>query len=219
MAIVLAIPDPHSPFTHPLAWKFVGQLKKQYKPDFIVFLGDVGDFYGVSRFVKDPDGPNPGKEVTLCEDGLQEAYRLFPNAKVCVGNHDTRIAKRAAEASIPACALHPISHIIGCPPGWEWADNHIIDGVLYTHGDGFSGKNAALSAAEVNRMSTVIGHIHAFAGIQYTSNGRNQIFGMNCGCLIDLQAIAFAYGKHSKHKPVLGCGLVINGVPHFMPLV
>jgi len=30
--------------------------------------------------------------------------------------------------------------------------------------------------------------------------------------------LAFAYGKHFKNKPIIGCGVVIDGVPYAEPM-
>jgi hypothetical protein len=36
--------------------------------------------------------------------------------------------------------------------------------------------------------------------------------------MVDVDAYAFQYGKNSKDKPVIGCGVVIDGVPSFIPM-
>jgi len=67
--------------------------------------------------------------------------------------------------------------------------------------------------------STVFGHFHSFAGIQYLSSTEmGTHFGMNVGCLIDQTQYAFKYGAKLKQRPVLGCGVVVKGVPHFIPM-
>jgi hypothetical protein len=99
-----------------------------------------------------------------------------------------------------------------------WADHWEFDGIIYEHGDPFSGKDAAIKAAEQNMQSTVIGHVHSFAGIQYSANSKHLIFGFNVGCLIDKDAYAFAYAKKIKRKPILGCGIITNGIPQFIPM-
>ena len=37
---------------------------------------------------------------------------------------------------------------------------------------------------------------------------------MDTGCGIDNAAYQFAYGKHTKQKPVLSAGVVLDGVPY-----
>jgi hypothetical protein len=39
------------------------------------------------------------------------------------------------------------------------------------------------------------------------------------GCLIDRSAYVFRYGENNKFKPTLGCGVVIKGVPYFVPMI
>jgi hypothetical protein len=68
-------------------------------------------------------------------------------------------------------------------------------------------------------QSTVIGHIHAFAGIQWNANPRHLFFGFNVGCLIDRHLYAFKYGKKFKNKPILGVGLIENGIPKYIPML
>jgi hypothetical protein len=96
---------------------------------------------------------------------------------------------------------------------------HIVDGVLYTHGTGVSGKNAALNLALQRRSSTVIGHVHSFAGVQYHCNSTSRIFGMNAGSGIDIAAYSFNYGQDFPVRPVLGVGIVLNGKEaQFIPM-
>ena len=88
---------------------------------------------------------------------------------------------------------------------------HIIDEVLYEHGTGSSGKDAAMNLAIQKRISTVIGHVHSYAGVKWHSNPKSRIFGLNAGCGIDCKQYAFHYSKAFPVRPVLGCGIVFNG--------
>ena len=36
------------------------------------------------------------------------------------------------------------------------------------------------------------------------------VFGLNVGCGIDDEAYAFVYGKHSRNRVTLGCGVVFG---------
>ena len=44
------------------------------------------------------------------------------------------------------------------------------------------------------------------------------MWGLAVGCGVDQRSMAFAYGKHFAKKPVIGCGVVIDGVPHAVPM-
>ena len=59
--------------------------------------------------------------------------------------------------------------------------------------------------------------MHSFAGVQYSNTGTT-VWGMNAGCLIDIDAYAFEYGKHHPKKPVIGTGIIIDGIPQFIPM-
>jgi hypothetical protein len=112
-----------------------------------------------------------------------------------------------------------MQEIMQAPETWDFKWYHEIDGVRYVHGDGFGGTHAAREAAIINRQSTVIGHHHSNGAIYYVANSKEMIFGMNVGCLIDINAYAFNYARKNKFKPTLGCGVVLEGIPSFIPML
>ena len=67
-------------------------------------------------------------------------------------------------------------------------------------------------------MSVVMGHVHSVAGVKFGAGPLERWFGMDVGCLIDRKAWQFAYGKHMPKKPILGCGVVIDGTPYYEPM-
>ena len=69
---------------------------------------------------------------------------------------------------------------------------------------------AAMQAAD-SFQSTVIGHFHAAAGVMFKANDNARYFGMNVGCGVDYHTAAMQYGVKFARKPVLGCGVVIDG--------
>ena len=44
-------------------------------------------------------------------------------------------------------------------------------------------------------------------------------FGMNVGCLINQKSMAFNYAKNFKTRFILGCGIILNGIPRLLPIV
>ncbi len=216
---VLAIPDFHAPFEHPDAVEFLKWAKKKYAPDVVVDLGDEIDFHALSDYDTDPDGYSPGHELDKAIEHLQELYNLFPNVKVCTSNHTARPFKRAYKSGIPKAFIRDYREFLKAPIGWEWADKHEVDGIIYEHGEGMSGNQGAIKAAVGNMQSTVIGHLHSDAGIQYLANDKHLIYGFNVGCLLDRHAYSAAYGKHMKKKPILGVGIIDKGIPTFIPMI
>ena len=141
---------------------------------------------------------------------VSKYVKAFPKVRMCKGNHDAFPVRQAATVGIGERYLKSYSELLHLPKTWEIADEFIINDVLYKHGINCMGKEGALNSAIQERMSTVIGHSHAFGGCKYSANKRDIIFGMNVGCGIDIDAYAFAYGKYDKNRPTLGCGIVFD---------
>ena len=216
--IVLAIPDLHIPFHHKDAFRFLLAVKRKYNPNAIVNMGDLEDWHSISMHDHDPDGLSPGMELEELRKGVKPLFKLFPKMLICTSNHGSLPLRRAFKFGLPSELIKSYKDILEMPNGWKIADSWELDGVVYEHGEGASGQQAAIKSANANMQSTVIGHIHAFAGIQYSANSKHLIFGFNTGCLIDRHKYAFAYGKKIKAKPILGCGIIRNGVPTFIPM-
>jgi hypothetical protein len=215
----LIISDTQYPFAHRDHLPFLQALKEKYKPTSVVHIGDEMDFHALSDYDHDPDGDSPSREYERGMEDMYRLYKLFPSAKACVSNHTARPFRRAYKCGIPTAFLRSYAEFLKAPPGWEWADRWVIDNVLYEHGEGCSGKFAHLKAAEQNMQSTVMGHLHTNAGVAYSANPRCLVFGMAVGCLIDTRAYAFRYGKAIKQKPILGSGIVQEGIPAFIPMI
>jgi hypothetical protein len=219
---VLVVSDIQEPFAHPDAVRFVRTVKSHYKTDTTVFIGDEIDAYSLSRYPKDPNAKSAGDEFKSTRNELKKWFKLCEDDKlvrICNSNHTQRIFKRLLESGIPGDFLKGIREILGAPNSWVWEDSFVIDGVKYEHGDSQGGVDAARLLAISNRCSTVIGHHHSHGGVRFMANDDSVIFGLNVGCLIDRATYAFRYGKSAKFKPTLGCGVVIQGVPYFVPMV
>ncbi len=215
--VVLAIPDLHSPYHHEDTLAFLRAVKKRFNPTAYVCLGDELDLAALSRFPKNPDLPSAGMELSAGIEGLIPFYLEFPEMMVCVSNHTTRGHRTAFQAGIPQAFLNHISTILNAPDGWRWADEWRIDNVLYFHGDrGKSGQSAHIHYMRGFKSSVVIGHIHAFGGVNY--EGKH--FGANSGCLIDPQSPAFAYANGRAPGVSLGCTVIFYGrQAHFIPMI
>lgn len=217
---ILVIPDLHCPFQHADAFAFLKYIKSTYRPNIVVCLGDEIDAHSLSdKFKADPDGLSPDAEINAAICALKELYKLFPKVKVCASNHTVRPWIKAFNAGLPSRFMKNYKDVLEAPIGWQWEQYHDIDGIRFEHGEGLSGAAGALKGALKNRMSTVVGHIHSFAGVQYSASSKDLIWGMNCGCLIDQSKYAFKYGIKLREKPVLGCGVIINNMPLFIPMI
>jgi len=217
--VVLVIPDLQCPFEHPDSVEFLNAVGLAYQVERVVCIGDSLDAHALSRWKSDPDGRSPWDEYEEGIKHLKKLYDAWPRVDEVRSNHNERIAKRAFDGGLPQGFLKSYEEIMQYPSGWKIHNEIVVDGVMYEHGHSHGGIHAARNAAIHNRQSTVIGHHHSNAGVSYVANRSNMIWGMNVGCLIDIKAYAFAYARDAKFKPTLGCGVVVRGVPHFVPML
>lgn len=182
-------------------------------------MGDEVDQHTLGRWAHDPNGRSGGDELHEAIHSLRPWFKKYPRTYVCESNHTYRVYKKAFDHGIPSEFLRSIGEVYGAPDGWKWKDRWIFDNILFEHGEFVSGQTAALKAAMDNRMSTVIGHQHSFGGVIHSGAISGIIWGMNTGCLIDVDQYAFSYGKKLRRKPTLGTGIILNGIPLFIPMV
>lgn len=215
----LYVPDLHLPYHHPDAFRFLADVKKEFKPDIVVCLGDEVDFAALSFHEKDPAMPGARDEYHSALEHLGTLYKLFPDVLVNTSNHTSRPFRLAHSAGLPSDMIRSYAEFLKAPPGWSWHERIIINDVISVHGDPKSGRNAAWQWMVEHRMSTVIGHIHGHGGVQYSASPFKQTFAANAGCLIDPHAMAFRYGNKYANKATLGCVIVQDAQrAHFIPM-
>ncbi len=219
MSIILVISDYQAPFEHKDALKFLEAVKKKYKPNTIIQIGDLADQHHFSKYSNSTKGKGGKDEMEGAVKSLEGLYKLFPKVFVCLGNHDLRIFQKASEAGIDDSFMKSYEEILKMPKGWKINDRWELDDIIFEHGIGRSGSQGAIKAAMANMQSTVIGHLHSHAGILYYGNKKSLIFGFNVGALIDDRKYAFEYGRFTSSKSVLGCGIIIDGLPMFVPMI
>jgi predicted phosphodiesterase len=210
--------DIHLPFEHPMYLRFCQDVFAAWQVDRVVLIGDIVDLHALSFWDHDPEGHSAEDESELAVNRVRKWHRTFEGADVMIGNHDERHYRVARKAGLPDRYLRSYKDVWRTP-SWTWQYSKKIEGVNYEHGTCTGGKDGALNLAIQRRCSTVIGHIHTYPGVKCHANTDDSIFGMNVGCGIDVKAYAFAYGKAFAVRPVLGCGIVVDGTnPYFEPM-
>ena len=137
--------------------------------------------------------------------------------KVCIGNHDERVIRVAEANNIMKKYLRDFNEVWKTP-GWSWEYEHKIDDVMYLPGPGFGGTYHAATLRDKMFMSVCAGHVHTAFMIHWAANVNRRIFGLNVGCGIDDKQMQFAYGKHMKQRSMLGCAVIIDGIPYLEPM-
>jgi hypothetical protein len=218
MKTILVISDTQAPAEHPNTVEFLKYLNKLYKPDRVIHIGDELDLHNLSKYVKNPDLPGAKDELEQGLAFMEKLYDLFPEVQVCISNHGARPYLRASEAGLPTNFIRSYKEWMRAPKGWSWHHQVIIDNIAFIHGEGLSGDGARLKACTLMQKSCVFGHLHSHAGISYFSNKEQLVFGFNVGCLIDLHSPYFAYNKHQLFRPIIGAGIIQDGIPSFIPM-
>lgn len=215
MSRVLVVGDLHFPAERSSYLEFVKKLKRKYKTDTTVLIGDVIDHNAISFHQKNPDTPSAMEEYGSALRSVEAWKKAFPECFVCIGNHDERVQRVGASVGIPQMYLRDFKEIYNTPK-WEWDYSFIIDDVYYTHGTGStSGIVPSLNIAKTSGMSTVSGHVHSVAAISWSKGpNNNKIFGFNVPTGVDESHKLMYYGRNYLKKPVNGAGVVIDGHPY-----
>ena len=215
MSRVLVVGDLHLPAERSDYLTFCKGLKKKYRTDKTIFIGDVLDHHAISFHQKHPESDSAVAEYHRSMEKLKDWKKAFQSACVCIGNHDERVGRLSATMGIPALYLKDYKEVFDTP-NWEWEYEWVIDGVSYLHGTGgTSGVTPAFNMAKARMGSTVSGHVHSVAGINWGQGpNNNKIFGFNVPCGVDMNHTLMQYGKNFIRKPVTGAGVVIDGHPY-----
>jgi hypothetical protein len=217
--VVGVIGDTHFPFVHPNYINFLKDTFKKYGVTRIVHIGDLVDYHAISRHQTETDAVDAMTELRLARVQIDLYTTTFKRVDVMLGNHCLIPIRQAATLGIPREFLKGFKELWKLPDGWKVHEQLIISDVLYEHGINALGANGALNKAVNAMQSCVIGHAHSGGGCQYKSNSKSIIFGLNVGCGVDIDAYAFAYGKYSKNRETLGCGIVFdNANAIFVPM-
>jgi len=217
---ILVISDMHIPYHHKDSIKFLKEIKKQFKPDRIINIGDSLDFHAISMHDSNPDLYSAGQELTEARKYIKELEGVFPDVTEVDSNHSSLVFRRALKYGLSKQFLKSYNEFLGVGKGWKWVDNLTLtmsngQRCFFTHGMSAD----ILKTSQAMGMSAVQGHYHTKFVISWWANPDNLFFGMNVGCLTDQKSMAFEYAKNFKTRFILGCGIILDGVPRLLPMV
>ena len=217
---VLIISDTHFPYAHPDVIRFLKAIKKKYKPDRVIHIGDEIDGHAWSFHPSDPDLASPGDELALAIQRLQPVYKMFPKVDVIESNHGSLVYRKAKVHGIPRYVFKSYRQVLDAPRGWSWHFDLTItlsDGSLcyFTHGK--TGAHGKLSQSM--GCNTVQGHFHEKMEILYWANPNGLFWDMRVGCLINDKDLAFNYNNTNLKRPLIGTGIILDGQPKLLPML
>lgn len=215
---ILVISDMHTPYGHPDTVDFLKALKRKYSFDKVVCIGDEVDYHALSFHDSDPDLLGAGQELEDAIAALSPIYKMFPRVDVVESNHGSMVLRKALVTGMPRRLLKSYNDILLAPKGWKWSDDLSLNtplGPVYFH----HSRGAALKTSQAYGMSHVCGHQHEQFNISYWSTPEKLLFAMTTGCLIDRRSYAFAYNKTNLKRPIIGVGVIIDGLPKLEPMI
>jgi len=216
---VLIISDTHIPYHHKDLIPFLKDLKQIIKPDRVIHIGDELDKHAMSFHDSDPDLPSAGDELKISLPIIKELETIFPVVDLLDSNHGSLIYRRSLKYGIPKAYLKHYNDFLNVGKGWQWHDDLTIKTptgpVYFCHGKVAD----VLKLAQSMGMSCVQGHYHSSFNLKYYGNSLGLYFGLQVGCLIDKDSLAFRYNKTQRARPLIGCGVIIDGLPKLIPMV
>ena len=216
---ILVLSDMHIPFHHKDSMEFIREIKKQYKPDFVVNIGDLLDFHAISMHSHDPDLFSAGHELREARKHVKELESIFPKVTEVDSNHSSLVYRRALKFGMSKEFLKDYGDFLGTKK-WKWVDDLTLtmsngQRCFFTHGRSAD----ILKVSQTMGMSAVQGHYHTKFLVSWWANPDNLFFAMNVGCLINQKSMAFNYAKNFKTRFILGCAVIIDGYPKLLPMV
>lgn len=211
---ILIISDMHIPYHHKDALDFLSDLKAKYKPTRIVCMGDELDKHSLSFHSSDPNLSSAGEELESSLPTITQLKKLFPKMDLLESNHGSLLYRKAKHHGIPVQYLKSYNEVLGVDNKWRWHFDLTLTlpngQPCYFH-HGKSGDVLKLSQAM--GMNAVQGHFHEKMAVQYWANPIGLYFGLQTGCLIDDESLAFSYNNVNLKRPLIGTAVIVDSVP------
>lgn len=219
---ILLITDSHAPYQHRDLLAFYKAVRDKYQPELIVHGGDEVDNHALSMHESDPNLDAAGPELHEARKFMAALADIFPSMRLVESNHGSLHYRRAKKFGIPVEYLRTYAEILfpGGAPDWEWHESLLVttkedEPILFKHQH--AGDLATGAAHEGANLC--VGHEHSKFGIGYRASRTRQYWSLYAGSGVDEFALAQAYGKTCPNRPILGCAVIRNGVPHTIPML
>lgn len=209
---VFVIGDTHFPFHCKKAYAKMLKVIRKEKPDVVIQIGDLLDWYCASKYPKSLNVGTPLEEIKL---GVKLATKMWEDIKKIVpraechqllGNHDARMPKRIMEK------LPELESFFNLKRYYQFKNVNVktsdkeyivIDGVAYVHG----WMSKSLDHAKYFNMPVVHGHRHR-PTVEYD---RKNLWSMDVGYMADSKSEVMGYTQSKFTKWAKACGIVEGG--------
>jgi len=186
----------------------------------VINIGDELDYHAISFHDHDPDLMSPSDELKTAIARMQPLFKLFPEMDLLESNHGSLVYRKGKTHGLPRHVFKSYREVLGAPEGWKWQPDLTLMAsngqyIYFCHGRLSDGLRLSQSMG----MSVVQGHFHESFEVRYWGNSLGLYWSMKVGCLIENDSLAFAYNKLNLKRPVIGCAVILNGLPVLMPMI
>lgn len=217
---ILIISDMHIPYHHPDMLEFLAYLKKKYRPTRIISMGDELDKHALSFHDHDPDLPSAGDELRQSQAVIAKLYQMFPKMDIIESNHGSLVWRKAKSNGIPKHYIKSYNEVLGVGPNWKWSFDLTVklpngQNCYFHHGK----TSDVIQLSQQMGMNAVQGHFHEIFKVGYWTNPTGLYWGLQTGCLINDETMAFNYNNVNIKRPIIGTALIIDSMPVLEPLI
>lgn len=204
--------DVHAPYHDRRAVSCMLNAMAYFKPDFVVGVGDLFDFYACSFYTHDPKRwRRLGDELerAMCVRGDIESAAGGADLTIVLGNHEDRLERYIHNHAPALDGIVDLETALGLSK-WQivpYSDFIKIGKVLYTHDLDYSGPYFARRALQDAGHSVVIGHVHrAGMAVEGDIAGKHRV-GWSFGWLGDAQKANYKHRLKAAREWSHGFGL------------
>ena len=234
---VANVSDIHWPYEDEKAEEIAKQFLREWKPDVMVFNGDLDDCYAISRFTKSPaHRMSIQEELDYGAKKRREWINHLPSIKhwyETSGNHETRLARLIAVKAPELASIRELTipELLGLEEmGIQWVrdDQELqIGRLMFVHGHLIRKHSGVTARAHFEQYgcSVAVGHCHRLA-VTYKRNKNGTHAMVEGGCLCDFDIEYAKYPDWQKgittfefdgddfavyQHPIVDNRLIVNG--------
>lgn len=214
--------DCHSPFHSRRSINLALKVFRWWKPDVLVCMGDVADFFAVSRFEKDPLKDRGLKHELATVNKILDEFDVIASRKVFLcGNHEDRLNRYLLRNAPALTELLTVQELLRLEErGWEWypyQEPCYMGKLGLVHDLGYAGKTALRQTIDAHPSNLIMGHSHRQESLTRGNLRREVMTISSFGWLGDPREIDYLPSVKVKQDWTHGFGMIYmeeDGTPH-----
>lgn len=224
----LYVPDTHRPYHNKRSVGLMLNAAAGWGVNRIVVIGDLADFYSVSRHSKNPKRSlKLDWEIKDVNKGLDELDSLGATDKrFCLGNHEVRLQSYLQDRAPELYDFLDVPSLFRLDKrGWkvtQYKDHDTLGKLYLTHDVGFSGRYAVYQTGDTFNHSVVTGHSHRMGYVvENDATGKNPRLSAQFGWLGDTEQLDYMHKAKARKFWPQGFGIGYSdgeGIQYLSPI-